>query len=85
MHTEERLNLLNQSILAKAFQGELVPQDPTDEPASVLLERIRSERAKLQASAKTAKKSTGKTGGQRSKKVKQQDAESVQLELPVSE
>ncbi|MFO7561811.1 MAG: restriction endonuclease subunit S [Enhygromyxa sp.] len=35
---------LDQSILAKAFRGELVPQDPTDEPASVLLERIRAAR-----------------------------------------
>ncbi len=34
---------LQQAILAKAFRGELVPQDPNDEPASVLLERIRAE------------------------------------------
>lgn len=36
---------LTQSILAKAFRGELVPQDPNDEPASVLLERIKAQRA----------------------------------------
>lgn len=35
---------LRSSILTKAFRGELVPQDPNDEPASVLLERIRAER-----------------------------------------
>ena len=35
---------LDQAVLAKAFRGELVPQDPADEPASVLLDRIRAER-----------------------------------------
>ncbi len=35
---------LDQRILAKAFAGELVPQDPTDEPAATLLARIRTER-----------------------------------------
>jgi len=37
---------LRQSILKKAFEGKLVPQDPNDEPASVLLERIRAEKEK---------------------------------------
>jgi type I restriction enzyme S subunit len=37
---------LDQAILAKAFQGELVPHDPSDEPADVLLERIWAERSK---------------------------------------
>lgn len=36
---------LRQSILKKAFSGQLVPQDPNDEPASVLLERIAREKA----------------------------------------
>jgi type I restriction enzyme S subunit len=40
----KRSAALRQSILKKAFTGQLVPQDPTDEPASVLLERIREER-----------------------------------------
>src|SRR6266511_2100691 len=34
---------LTQSILAKAFRGELVPQDPDDEPASALIENIRQQ------------------------------------------
>jgi type I restriction enzyme S subunit len=38
------LDRLDQSILAKAFRGELVPQNPDDEPASVLLNRLRGER-----------------------------------------
>jgi len=45
---------LTPALLAKAFRGELVPQDPNDEPASVLLERIRAAR---QAEATAAKPS----------------------------
>ncbi|NBC40699.1 restriction endonuclease subunit S [Corallococcus exiguus] len=47
----QHLDKLEQSILAKAFRGELVPQDPTDEPASVLLQRLRAERDKPADSA----------------------------------
>lgn len=38
---------LRQSILKKAFSGQLVPQERSDEPASVLLDRIKGERAQL--------------------------------------
>ena len=47
---------LTQSVLAKAFRGELVPQDPNDEPASVLLERIIQEGAKKEKEKKPRKK-----------------------------
>jgi len=63
------LDKLNQSILAKAFQGELVDQDLNDEPASVLLDRIRAEREKAQASKST--KGRGR-GGKATKGASQQ-------------
>ncbi len=43
-HELQKAGALRQSILRKAFSGELVPQDSNDEPASVLLDRIRAER-----------------------------------------
>ena len=61
---QDRLNLLNKeikeqlkrSILQEAIQGRLVPQDPSDEPASELLKRIREEKQKLVKEGKLKKK-----------------------------
>ncbi|PVX27891.1 restriction endonuclease subunit S [Sphingomonas pokkalii] len=48
------LDRLEAAILARAFRGELVPQDPADEPASVLLDRIRAARAAAPKNPKRA-------------------------------
>ncbi|POB89922.1 restriction endonuclease subunit S [Vibrio vulnificus] len=53
---QARVDNLTQSILAKAFRGELVPQDPNDEPADKLLERIAQARKEAEALTKAAKK-----------------------------
>lgn len=47
-----KTNLLRQKILNLAIRGKLVPQDPNDEPAFVLLERIRAEKEHLIAEGK---------------------------------
>lgn len=56
---------LRQRILDLAIHGKLVPQDPNDEPASVLLDRIRAEKERLIAEGKIkrpkAKKTTSDT------------------------
>ena len=53
---QARVDNLTQSILAKAFRGELVAQDSNDEPADKLLERIAEARKDAEALAKAAKK-----------------------------
>ena len=57
------LSQLDQSIVAKAFRGELVPQDPNDEPAFQLLKRIKQEKATLEARKKKIVKMTRKACG----------------------
>lgn len=57
-----RFQAVDAAILTKAFRGELVPHDPNDEPASVLLDRIRTEReAAAPAKERASKKKTRKT------------------------
>jgi type I restriction enzyme S subunit len=50
---------LTPALLAKAFRGELVPQDPNDEPASMLLERIRAARAASERAASPKRRKGG--------------------------
>ncbi len=50
----EKAEILRQSILKKAFSGELVPQDPNDEPASELLNRITEEKTRRDTAVKVA-------------------------------
>ena len=56
----QKAGRLRQSILKWAFEGKLVDQDPTDEPASVFLERIKAERAALETQKKANKKKTSR-------------------------
>jgi type I restriction enzyme S subunit len=63
-HSQIEQNLLNEgirsklrkSILQEAIQGRLVPQDPNDEPASILLQRIKDEKLRLVKEGKLKKK-----------------------------
>lgn len=63
---------LRQSILKQAFSGQLVPQDPNDEPAAQLLARIREEREKRAAapSKKIESRAQCKTGAAQGRALK---------------
>ncbi|EGQ7895306.1 restriction endonuclease subunit S [Vibrio parahaemolyticus] len=58
LDAKTRLDRLTQSILVKAFRGELVPQDPNDEPAEKLLERIVAEKEQSKPKKTTRKRAT---------------------------
>ena len=81
-----KANLLKTSILHKAFQGKLVPQDPNDPPASELLKQIKAEReakalAEKQAKQdKAASKSKAKTKSDKTVKKSKKDE---QITLPL--
>ena len=66
LHSE----ILRQSILKKAFSGQLVHQDANDEPASELLKRIVTEKAKIAEQAKSARATAKETTGKAKSKLK---------------
>lgn len=71
-NAKQRVDNLTQSILAKAFKGELVQQDPSDEPADKLLERIKVARLEAEKLEKAAKASAKKAA--KARKTQQQKA-----------
>ena len=73
---------LRQKILDLAIRGKLVPQDPNDEPASVLLERIRTEKERLikEGKIKRSKKSASDTPHYENRQVG--EANEVPFEVP---
>jgi type I restriction enzyme S subunit len=56
----KRAERLRQSILKRAFEGKLVPQDPSDEPAYVMLERIKAEKSEKVSQIYNGKRTTRK-------------------------
>ena len=69
LKAKAHVDRLTQSILAKAFRGELVPQDENDEPAAALLERIRAQRATAPLTRRSAAPSPRGRGDHQSKPV----------------
>ena len=75
---------LRQKILDLAIHGKLVPQDPNDEPASVLLERIRAEKERLVKEGKIKKSKTSKTSDTPHYENRQVGEANVPFEVPSS-
>jgi type I restriction enzyme S subunit len=74
--TKKHLETMDECILSKAFRGELVPQDKSDEPASVLMARKRSE-----ASLKAARKGGSLKRGDSKSRFEKDDGSNVHAEL----
>jgi len=73
---------LFQTLLHRAFRGELTPQYTNDEPASVLLEEIGAQQAQAEAEAKAASQAMGDAAEYLGRKAKEQDTELIQLTIP---
>ena len=72
---------LRQSILKRAFEGKLVPQDSNDEPASVLLKRIKEEKVRRDDEGNAKKKSKAKPKRKKMKVRKDAETEKQTVEL----
>ena len=77
----KRAERLRQAILKQAFEGKLVPQDPNDEPASLLLEKIREEKTEREAERARAKRKPKPSGSK--KKGKSVAKAPPQISLPI--
>ena len=81
----EIFDKLRKSVLQEAIQGKLVPQDPNDEPSSMLLERIKEEKTKLFKEGKLKKKDLVDSvifKGDDNKYYERINKEVVEIELP---
>ena len=79
LEAKKRIDRLTQSLLAKAFRGELVPQDPNDEPAAELLQRIQASREQQIANNPVRKVIARKTSARVKSSTQQNKTKAMQL------